>query len=114
MAELGKDIIEKVYDAIEQAKASGKIRKGTNETTKAIEKGEAKLVAVAKDVEPKEIVMHIPLLSKEKGIICIEVPSKEELGAAAGLNVGTSSVAITVEGEAKTIIKQINSDVPKE
>jgi len=114
MADAGKDIIEKVYDAIEQAKATGKIRKGTNEATKAIEKGEAKLVAVAKDVEPKEIVMHIPLLSKEKGIICVEVPSKEELGAAAGLNVGTSAVAIVKEGEAKNIIKQISAALPKE
>ena len=63
-----KDIQDKVYEAIERAKATGKIKKGTNEVTKAIERGEAKLVASAKDASPPEITMHIPLLSEEKGI----------------------------------------------
>ena len=31
----------------------------------------------------------------------------EELGAAAGLEVGTASVAIVAEGEAKNIIKEL-------
>jgi len=109
--ELSKDLIEKVYEAIEVAKTTGKIRKGTNETTKAIERGTAKLVVVAKDVTPPEIVMHIPLLSEEKEIACVQVPSKEELGAAAGLSVGTSCVAIVAEGEAKTVLKEILAKV---
>ena len=98
---------DNVYEAIEVAKATGKIKKGVNEVTKSIEKGEAKLVAVAKDISPPEIVMHIPLLCKEKGILCIEVPSKEELGASAGLDVPTASVAITKEGDAKKLIAQL-------
>ena len=98
---------DNVYEAIEVAKATGKIKKGVNEGTKSIEKGEAKLVAVAKDISPPEIVMHIPLLCKEKGILCIEVPSKEELGASAGLDVPTASVAITKEGDAKKLIAQL-------
>ena len=101
---------EKLYEAVEVAKATGKIRKGTNEVTKSLEKGEAKLVLYAKDVAPPEITMHIPLLAKEKGILCREVPSKEELGAAAGLTVSTSAVAIVQEGEAKSIIKGIAKD----
>ena len=105
--ELSKEIIERVYEAVEVAKATGKIKKGTNETTKAIERGVAKLVVVAKDVTPPEIIMHIPLISKEKGIPCATIPSREELGAAAGLDVSTGSVAITQEGEAKNIIKEI-------
>ncbi len=102
-----KDIAEKAYEAIELAKSSGKIKKGTNEVTKAIEKGQAKLVVVAKDVTPPEIVMHIPLLCKEKGVPCVEVDSREELGAAAGLEVPTVSVAVVVEGEAKNAIRAI-------
>lgn len=107
---------DKIYEAIEVAKATGKIKKGANEATKALEKGEAKLVVIAKDVEPKEIVMHIPLLAKEKGVCFAEVPSKEELGAAAGISKPTSSVAITKEGEAKNLIKEISkiSDSNKE
>ena len=50
---------DNVLEAIEVAKATGKIKKGSNEVTKAIEKGTAKLVAYASDVEPKEVVMHM-------------------------------------------------------
>lgn len=100
--------IEKVFEAIEIARKTGKIKKGTNEVTKAIERGNAKLVAVAKDVNPPEIVMHIPALCKEKGILCVEVPSREELGAAAGISVSTVSVAVVQEGDAKNLIKELS------
>lgn len=101
------ETVEKLFEAIEVAKATGKIRKGSNEVTKALERGIAKVVAVAKDVSPPEIVMHIPLLAKEKGVACFQVDSKEELGTAAGLEVGTAAIAIIEEGEAKAIIKEL-------
>lgn len=89
------------YQIIEKAKKSGKIEKGTNEVTKAIERGTAKFVAYAADVEPKEVVQHIPVLCKEKGIHCSEVESKQKLGIVAGLPVSTSSVAVIEAGEAE-------------
>ncbi len=98
---------DKLLEAIEVAKATGKLRKGSNEVTKALEKGQAKLVVVAKDVTPPEIVMHLPVLAKEKECPCGEVATKEELGAAAGLPVGTAAVAIVQEGEAKKLIAEI-------
>jgi large subunit ribosomal protein L7Ae len=98
---------DKVYEVIESAKASGKLCKGSNEVTKALEKGKAKFVAVAKDTTPPEIIMHLPILAKEKGVPCFEVPSKEELGAAAGLSVGTAAVAVIQEGDAKNLIKDL-------
>ena len=102
-----KVLAEKAFEAIELANASGKIRKGTNEATKVAEKGVAKLVVVAMDTNPKEIIMHLGPLCKEKGIPYVEVTNKVELGRAAGLPVGSSAVAIIQEGNAKTIIKQI-------
>ncbi|MBR9691496.1 50S ribosomal protein L7ae [Candidatus Woesearchaeota archaeon] len=111
MTEVSKEIIDKVLEAIEVAKATGKIKKGTNEVTKALERGTAKLVAVAKDASPAEIVMHIPLLSEEKGVPCVTVPTKEELGASTGIAVSTASAAITVEGESKKLIAEINDAV---
>ena len=105
---------EKALEAIELARTSGKIKKGTNETTKALERGTAKLVVYAKDVQPAEVIMHLPLLAKEKGVPCIEVGSKEELGAAAGLSVSTGSVAIVTEGESRDIIKDIRKKLGKE
>jgi len=98
---------DQIYEAIELAKRTGKIKKGSNEVTKVLEKGQAKLVVVAKDVNPPEIIMHLPILAKEKGILCVEVSSKDELGAAAGLNKGTAAIAITQEGDAKKIIEEI-------
>jgi large subunit ribosomal protein L7Ae len=102
--------MEKVYEAIEVAKATGKIKKGTNEVTKAIERGKAKLVAYAGDVNPPEITMHIPLLSKEKEVPCFKVPTREELGAAAGIDIPTVCVAIVEEGEAKPILKELQAE----
>lgn len=105
--EAPKELIDKIYEAVEVAKATGKIKKGTNETTKVIEKGLAKLVVIAKDVNPPEVVMHIPILSEEKGVPCVQIPSKEELGAAAGIDIPTGSIAIVQEGEAKNLIREI-------
>ena len=101
---------ELALQAIEVARNSGKIKKGTNEVTKALEKGQAKLVVYAKDVQPAEVIMHLPILAKEKNVPCVEVDSREELGAAAGVGLPTASVAIVNEGEAKKIIAQISKE----
>jgi len=102
-----KQMMDMAYEAVELAKKSGKIRKGTNEATKAIEKGTAKLVVVAKDVNPPEIVMHISPLCKEKNIPCVQIGTKDDLGAAAGLAVGTCAIAVVQEGQAANVIKEI-------
>ena len=95
------------YNLIETAAKTGKIEKGTNEVTKAIERGTAKFVAYAADVDPKEIVQHIPVLCKEKGIPCQEVDSKQKLGIAINLSVPASSIAIIEGGEAAKNIASI-------
>jgi large subunit ribosomal protein L7Ae len=90
-----------LYEIIEKARKTGKIEKGTNEVTKAVERGTAKMVFIATDVDPKEIVQHIPVLCKEKSIPCKEVDSKQKLGVAVGINVPCSSIAIITPGEAE-------------
>ncbi len=96
-----------VYEIIEKARKTGKIKKGTNEVTKAIEREEAKLVVVAKDVSPGEIVQHISALCKEKGIPCAQVDEKARLGQAAGVSVPTACIAIVKEGDAKADIEKL-------
>ena len=113
MTEISKELLSKVLEAIEVAKATGKIKKGINETTKAIERAEAKLVVYAKNTTPPEIVLHISVLAKEKNVPCVEIPTKEDLGAAAGLPVSTSSIAIVKEGDAKDTIKKIAEELAK-
>lgn len=89
------------YSIIEKARKEGKIEKGINEVTKAIERGTAKLVVIAKDVNPKEITQHIPALCKEKGIKCEEVDNRQKLGIAVGISVPCSAVAIIEEKSKK-------------
>lgn len=102
-----KEVVEEVYQALEKVKSPTSIRKGTNEATKAIERGLAKLVVVAEDVEPKEIVMHIPMICKEKKVPYISVPSKKELGAAVGIEVQTAAVAVIDDSKAKKEIDAV-------
>ena len=97
------------YSLIEKARKTGKVDKGTNEVTKAVEMGVAKLVVVASDVSPKEIVAHLSALCKEKGIPCQEVDSKQKLGIAVGIPVSASAVAIVNAGEAEKEIAQLKA-----
>jgi len=101
------------YTIVEKARKTGKIDKGTNEVTKAIERGVAKLVVYASDVEPKEITAHLSVLCKEKGIQCAEVDSKKKLGIAAGIGVSASSIAIIDAGDAAKEIQLIASKKEK-
>ena len=89
---------EDVLEIIEISRDTGKIRKGVNEATKAVERGIAKLVVVAEDVDPPEIVMHLDPLCNEKKIPLVKVPSKSELGRAAGIDVSSAAIAVTDAG----------------
>jgi large subunit ribosomal protein L7Ae len=106
--EITKELSEKALEAIEIARTSGKIKKGTNEVTKSVERGQAKLVVIAQDTQPEEVIMHLPLLCEEKDIPCIPVSTKEEVGAAAGLQLGCASVAVSEEGDSKKQIQEIS------
>lgn len=102
-----QDLQDKALEALELARDTGKIRKGTNEVTKAIERGVAQLVIVGEDVTPEEIVAHIPALSDEKKIPYVFVKKQQELGAASGLEVGCATSAIVDAGKAKALVDEI-------
>jgi large subunit ribosomal protein L7Ae len=102
-----KDLQDLAYDLVEKARDNGKVSKGANETTKQVERGQAKLVVMAEDVSPEEVLAHMPILCEEKKIPYTYVPSKEELGNSAGLKVGTAAVAIVNPGKDKAGIDNI-------
>ncbi len=97
----------RILEALSMAKESGKFRKGVNEVTKAIEKKSAQLVIIAEDVQPEEVVMHLPILCEEKGIPYAFITTKKELGSAIGLIISTSSIAIEDPGGAKELVNDI-------
>ena len=109
--ETPKDLVNAIYEAVRLAKQSGIVRKGTNETTKAIERGISKLVIIAEDVEPPEVVAHLPILCDERTSKYVFVPSKKELGNALGIEVGSAAATIIDAGESQQIIEQITSNV---
>ncbi|MGC9009403.1 MAG: 50S ribosomal protein L7Ae [Sulfolobales archaeon] len=102
------EIAEKAYELVNKARTTGgKIKKGVNETTKAVERGEAKLVIIAEDVNPPEVVLHLPYLCDEKKVPYLYVPSKARLGQAAGIQVAASSVAVIDPGAAKDLLNEL-------
>ena len=107
--EMPKDLVDKAYQAIELARDSGKVRKGTNEVTKLVERGDAAFVIMAEDVQPEEILAHMPILCEEKGIPYAYVPSKQELGVSVGLGKATASIAIHDSGKAKPIVDDLGA-----
>ncbi|HXG07364.1 MAG TPA: 50S ribosomal protein L7Ae [Nitrososphaera sp.] len=109
--EVSKDLVNAVYEAVRVAKQSGKVRKGTNETTKAIERGISKLVVIAEDVEPPEVVAHLPILCEERNTPYIFVPSKQQLGMSLGIDVGSAAATIIDTGEAQHIVEQIINSI---
>ncbi len=108
-----KNIIDKTLDLVELARQTGKVRKGTNEVTKLVERSEAKFVVMAEDVSPEEILAHMPILCKERNVPFSYVPTKVELGKISGLDKPTASVAITDLGNGEEIFKDLSKEVNK-
>ena len=109
--ETPKDLVNAVYEAVRLAKQSGKVRKGTNETTKSIERGTSRLTVIAEDVEPPEVVAHLPILCEERNTPYIFVPSKQQLGASLGIDVGSAAATFLDAGEAQHIVEQVVNSI---
>jgi large subunit ribosomal protein L7Ae len=111
--ETPKEVAEAAYEVLRQSSRSGKVRKGTNETTKAVERGLAKLVVIAEDVEPPEVVAHLPLLCDERKIPFVFVPSKEQIGPAIGIDISTAAAAVVDAGEGQQILDQVTQELAR-
>jgi large subunit ribosomal protein L7Ae len=107
------DLINPILEAVRVASQSGKVRKGTNEATKAIERGISKLIVIAEDVEPPEVVAHLPIICEEQNAAYAFVPSKQELGKALGIDVTSAAAAIIDAGDANHIVEEVVSTIKK-
>ncbi len=111
--ETPEDLVNPILEALRVASQSGKVKKGTNEATKALERGISKLVVIAEDVEPPEVVAHLPIICDEQGAAYAFVPSKQELGKALGIDVTSAAAAILDAGDAQHIIDQVKDSIAK-
>jgi len=105
----------KVLDFVKNTvKKNGRIKKGMNESTKSIERGKAKLVVIASDISPAEIVMHLPPIAQEKKIPYVFVSTKAELGKSADIHTPCSALTIlefdkSLDADFKEILKQTSN-----
>lgn len=102
-----EELKQEALKVLEKARDTGKTKKGTNETTKAIERNQAKLVLIANDVQPQEIVMHLPLLCEEKNIPYVVCGTMKDIGKAIGLDRPSASAGITNPGNAKDALDSL-------
>ncbi|MFO7925136.1 MAG: 50S ribosomal protein L7Ae [Halobacteriota archaeon] len=101
------DLEDDAIEALEVARDTGSVKKGTNETTKAVERGNAELVFIAEDVSPEEVVMHLPEIATEKDVPYVFVGTQDDIGHAAGLQVGSAAAAIVDAGDASDDVESI-------
>jgi large subunit ribosomal protein L7Ae len=94
-----------------QANGNGRIKKGSNEVTKAAERGTAQFIIMAEDVNPPELLAHIPLICAEKKIPFGYVPSQEFLAKECGMPSGTRTASIAIMEISKSAQEQFNEIV---
>ena len=98
--ETPSDIQEQVYEMVKTLgkDGRGRLKKGANEVTKAAERGNAKMVVMAENVNPGELLAHIPMSCREKDIPFIYVEDQGYLADSAGMVAGTRTAAIAILG----------------
>ena len=101
------EIARLAYEAVRLAHETGRVKRGVHEVTRWLEKDRgAVLVVIAEDVDPPDLVAHLPFLCEEKGVPYVYVPSKEVLGRV--MNIKQASCALIVEpGRAEDHVYQI-------
>lgn len=78
---------------LERLKQARKKSIGTKQTVKAIEKGTAREVFVARDAE-EHVVRDVLKAARDKGLEVTIIESMVALGKACGIDVGASAAAV--------------------
>jgi large subunit ribosomal protein L7A len=78
---------------VEPLKAAARRAIGTNQTTKAITRGQARVVYIAQDAD-RRVTDPVLRAARERGLEVVEVASMAALGRACGIAVGAATAAI--------------------
>ena len=108
--ETPESVEKKLLDLVENSFRSGKIKKGTNEVIKSIERGESKIVVIAEDVTPPEVVYYLPMLCDERKVPYAYVKKRSDLGAKVGI-ASAASISVVDLGKGEEVYKQVVSEL---
>lgn len=89
----------KVKDEKQKTKTPNLIKYGINNVTTLVEKKKAKLVVIAHDVDPIEIVVWLPALCRKMDVPYCVVKSKSRLGALVHQKTATAIALVDVNKE---------------
>ncbi|AKA49411.1 50S ribosomal protein L7 [uncultured archaeon] len=108
--ETPESLEKKILDLAENSYRSGKIKKGTNEVIKSVERGESKFVIISEDVSPPEVVYYLPMLCDERKIPYGYVKNKADLGAKVGI-ASAASISVVDYGKSDEAYKSIVAEL---
>lgn len=80
-------------EALERLRAAEFRAVGTTQTAKAIAKGRAQVVFIARDAD-RRVTEGVQTAARERGLDIVEVESMKELGRTCGIAVGAAAAAI--------------------
>merc|ERR1712172_181715 len=83
------------------------VKQGLNHVTSLVEDKKAKLVIIAHDVDPIEIIIWLPALCKARGVPYCIVKSKSRLGSVVGMKTATCLAITDVKPENKNDLANI-------
>lgn len=92
-----------------------KIKKGANEATKTLNRGQSDLIIMAADPKPLEIVLHLILTCEEKNVPYVFVESQQLLGRACGVSrpVIACSILTDTPDSFKTNLEDLKNKIEK-
>ncbi|KAH9938629.1 50S ribosomal protein L30e-like protein [Fomitopsis serialis] len=82
------------------------VKRGVKEVVKGIRKGEKGLLVLAADINPIDIISHLPVLAEDANVPYVFITSKEELGHASATKRPTSCVMVCPDSKKKAKRKE--------
>ncbi|XP_040200309.1 H/ACA ribonucleoprotein complex subunit 2 [Rana temporaria] len=107
----GRKLTKRLYKCIKKAVKQKNIRRGVKEVQKFINKGEKGIVVLAGDTLPIEVYCHVPVMCEDRGIPYTYIPSKSDLGAAAGSKRPTCVIMVKPNSEYEDSYNECMEDV---
>jgi H/ACA ribonucleoprotein complex subunit 2 len=113
---------KKLHKLVKKGAGAKCVRRGVKEVVKGLRKGVKGICVIAGDINPIDVITHLPVYCEEKDVRYMYVPSKQDLGAAASTKRPTSCVLITPRAgfesqdlyeEVLAICKDEQSQVPR-